>query len=111
MTGTVRTVTDTALDAIWLHAPVTMQSYVPALAALSEANESVADVAPETFASLRRHWYVIGPAPVAATESDRAWPTHASTGPGWTVMTVAALTVSVAAELVVLPQPLVTTQS
>ena len=58
-----------------------------------------------------RHWKVIGPVPVAATVKEAPLPTQAEAAEGWVVIEGAVLTVSVAAEVVVLPQALVTTQS
>ena len=51
------------------------------------------------------------PVPVAATVKEAPLPTQAEAAEGWVVIDGTVLTVSVAADVVVLPQALVTTQS
>ena len=51
------------------------------------------------------------PVPVAATVKEAPLPTQAEAAEGWVVIEGAVLTVSVAADEVVLPHELVTTQS
>ncbi len=73
--------------------------------------EYEADVAPAIGEPLSRHWYV-GEVPVAVTLNVAAFLAHVVTLAGWPVIdTAVPPTVSVAAEVVTLPQALVTTQS
>ena len=89
----------------------TTQSKVPASADPAEAMEYVAEVAPLMGVPSRRHWKASGPLPVAATVKEAAVPRQADALKGCVLTVGGVLRVSVAGELVVLPQALETTQS
>jgi hypothetical protein len=106
---TVSVATD---DVTLPHGLVTTQSYEPASPDWAHGIVYVADVAPEMLAPPLRHWYVSGAVPPAVTLNVAEPRSHAATLEGCAAIdTTAPLTVSVAAELVTLPQALLTTQS